>query len=79
MLFRSMVLECKLSQVVEVGLHTMFIGEVLDVKGDERVFDQDGRLDITKVRPLLWAPDGRGYYGVGAYLGEAFDIGRTLE
>ena len=74
-----MVLECKLSQVVEVGLHTMFIGEVLDVKGDERVFDQDGRLDITKVRPLLWAPDGRGYYGVGAYLGEAFDIGRTLE
>ncbi len=73
-----MVLECKLTQIVEVGLHTMFIGEILDVKAEEIVFDENGHLDITKVRPLLWAPDGRGYYGVGKLLGEAFQIGRTL-
>ncbi|MCJ7550809.1 MAG: flavin reductase family protein [Anaerolineae bacterium] len=73
-----MVLECKLTRIVEVGLHTMFIGEVLDVKAEETVFDENGHLDITKVRPLLWAPDGRSYYGVGEALGEAFQIGRTL-
>jgi len=73
-----MVLECKLTRLVEVGLHTMFVGEVLDVKAEETVFDENGHLDITKVQPLLWAPDGRGYYGVGELLGEAFQIGRTL-
>ncbi len=73
-----MILECKLTHIVEVGLHTMFIGEVLDIKAEETVFDQNGHLDITKVQPLLWAPDGRGYYGVGKALGEAFQIGREL-
>ncbi len=73
-----MVLECKLAHIVEVGLHTMFIGEVLDVKGEDTVFDGNGHLDIIKVQPLLWAPDGRGYYGVGEFLGEAFQIGREL-
>jgi flavin reductase (DIM6/NTAB) family NADH-FMN oxidoreductase RutF len=56
----------------------MFVGEVLDVKAEEAVFDENGHLDITKVQPLLWAPDGRGYYAVGELLGEAFQIGRTL-
>ena len=73
-----MVIECQLTRIVEIGLHTMFIGEVLDVKAEETVFDENGHLDITKVQPLLWAPDGRGYYGVGELLGEAFQIGRTL-
>jgi len=73
-----MVLECRLSQVVDIDLHTMFIGEILDVKAEDDVFDEDGRIDIEKVRPLLWAPDGRGYYGIGDCLGEAFSIGRRL-
>jgi len=73
-----MVIECKLTRIVEIGLHTMFIGEVLDVKAEETVFDENGHLDITKVRPLVWAPDGQGYYGVGEFLGEAFQIGHTL-
>jgi flavin reductase (DIM6/NTAB) family NADH-FMN oxidoreductase RutF len=73
-----MVLECKLLQIVDVGLHTLFVGEILDIKAEDTVFDEDGRLDITKVQPLLWAPDGRGYYSVGEYCGEAFQIGRRL-
>jgi len=73
-----MVLECKLAHIVEVGLHTMFVGEILDVKGEDTVFDENGHLDIAKVQPLLWAPDGRGYYGVGEFRGEAFQIGREL-
>jgi len=52
-----MVLECKLTHIVEVGLHTMFIGEVLDIKAEETVFDENGRLDITKVRRTLMEDD----------------------
>jgi flavin reductase (DIM6/NTAB) family NADH-FMN oxidoreductase RutF len=74
-----MALECKLSQIVEIGLHTLFVGEILDVKADADVFDDDGKIDITKVRPLIWAPDGGGYYGVGDYLGQAFTIGNEMK
>jgi flavin reductase (DIM6/NTAB) family NADH-FMN oxidoreductase RutF len=73
-----LTLECKLSQVVEIGLHTLFVGEIMDVKAEADVFDDEGHVDIEKVRPLLWAPDGGGYYGVGEHLGPAFQIGRDL-
>jgi flavin reductase (DIM6/NTAB) family NADH-FMN oxidoreductase RutF len=72
------VLECQLLHTLEVGLHTMFVGEILDVKADAEAFGPDGRIDIEKVRPLIWAPDGRGYYGVGALLGPAFSIGKEV-
>src|SRR4030042_1151866 len=29
-----LVLECKLLQTIEIGLHTQFIGEIIDVKAD---------------------------------------------
>jgi flavin reductase (DIM6/NTAB) family NADH-FMN oxidoreductase RutF len=74
-----MALECSLLHVVEIGLHTLFVGEIMDVKADADVFNDDGKIDITKVRPLLWAPDGGGYYGVGDYLGQAFKIGNEIK
>jgi flavin reductase (DIM6/NTAB) family NADH-FMN oxidoreductase RutF len=74
-----MALECKLLHTLEVGLHTLFVGEILDVKAEEGAFDDEGHIDIEKVRPLIWAPDGRGYYGIGDYLGPAFEIGRSLQ
>jgi len=72
------VIECALTHTVELGLHTLFVGEVRDVKADEDVFDAQGKLDVTKIKPLIWAPDDRGYYGIGEKLGDAFAIGRAL-
>lgn len=72
------VLECRLRHTFELGLHTLFIGEIQDVKANVDVLTDEGHIDIEKVRPLLWDPDGRGYYGVGDFLGPAFDIGREL-
>jgi flavin reductase (DIM6/NTAB) family NADH-FMN oxidoreductase RutF len=72
------VIECALTQTVELGLHTLFVGEVRDVKAEEEVFDAQGHLDVTKIKPLVWAPDGRGYYAIGEKLGDGFAIGRAL-
>src|SRR6185369_13659636 len=47
------VLECRLLHVVEIGLHTQFIGEILDVKADEAVLGTDGLPDIMRIRPLI--------------------------
>ncbi len=68
-------LECRLLHTIEIGLHTQFIGEVLDIKADEDVLDGD-RIDIERVRPFLFAPDNGAYYGLGSRLGKAFSIGK---
>lgn len=73
------VVECKLLHTLEIGLHTLFVGEILDVKGEPAVFDAAGKLDITQVKPLVWAADGGGYYGVGEFLGAAFHIGGAVK
>jgi flavin reductase (DIM6/NTAB) family NADH-FMN oxidoreductase RutF len=70
------VLECKLVQTHEIGIHTQFIGEIVDVKADESVLGPDGLPDILKVKPIIFTPEGRGYYGVGAFLGKAFSVGK---
>ena len=72
-------LECRLLHTIEIGLHTQFIGEIMDIKADEAVLDENGDLDIERVRPILFAPGNRAYYGVGAFLGQAFSVGRRTE
>jgi len=71
------VLECRLFHTVEIGLHTQFIGEILDVKADEAVLEK-GLPDIKKVDPVLFVPEARTYYGVGNYLGKAYSIGKDV-
>jgi flavin reductase (DIM6/NTAB) family NADH-FMN oxidoreductase RutF len=70
-------LECKLIQQIELGLHTQFVGEILDIKADESVLDAKGMLDIEKVKPFFYAPEANAYYSTGKLLGEAFSIGGT--
>ncbi len=73
-----MVLECKVLHVFELGLHTQFVGEIMDVKVDEAVLGSDGHPEIEKVRPIIFSPGDRGYHGVGASLGHAFAIGKEI-
>jgi flavin reductase (DIM6/NTAB) family NADH-FMN oxidoreductase RutF len=72
-----LTVECKIVNVLELGLHTQFVGEVLDVKLDETVSARDKSL-IELVRPLIFAPDGGGYYGVGQHVAAAFSVGKEL-
>ncbi len=73
-----LVLECKLIHTIEIGLHTQFIGEVLDVKADEAVMGKGGLPDMLKVRPILFAPSARKYYGVGKHLGKGYSAGKDM-
>ncbi len=73
-----MVLECRLVHVIELGLHTQFVGEILDVKVEESALGAGDAADIKKVRPLVFTPDTQSYYGVGAFLGKAFSVGESL-
>jgi flavin reductase (DIM6/NTAB) family NADH-FMN oxidoreductase RutF len=74
-----MVLECSLLHTLEIGLHTQFIGEIMDIKADEEALGDNGVPDIEKVKSFLFDPANRRYYGFGRYLGQAFSIGKELK
>ena len=67
-----LILECKLAQIVELGLHAQFVGEVVDVKAEEAVMADGDLVDILKVKPLVFTPDTQAYYGIGGLMGLAF-------
>jgi flavin reductase (DIM6/NTAB) family NADH-FMN oxidoreductase RutF len=74
-----MILECKLLDTIEIGIHTHFIGEIIDVQVDESMLGEDGLPDILKINPILYGPEIQSYYSVGKYLGKAFAIGKDLK
>ncbi|HEY6072037.1 MAG TPA: flavin reductase family protein [Anaerolineales bacterium] len=79
--------ECRLIHTVEIGQHTQFIGEIMDVMTeqsvlsvdlDEFIFGAEGIPDIEKVKPILYVPQMGTYHGIGRNLGRAHAIGKTI-
>ena len=74
-----LILECKMAHNTEIGTHTLFVGEIIDVKTDESVLGENGLPDINKVQPVLFAPEVRTYHGIGKTLGKAFSMGKEIQ
>jgi flavin reductase (DIM6/NTAB) family NADH-FMN oxidoreductase RutF len=72
------IIECSVIKIVPLGLHTLFVGEIKDVKADEAVLGKDGAPDIEKIQPMIFDPANRAYYGIGKYLGDAFSEGKKI-
>ncbi len=74
----SLVLECTLLQTIELGKHTQFVGEILDVKADESILGEGGMPDIEKLKPIIFAPGVQTYHSIGKLLGKAYSMGREV-
>jgi flavin reductase (DIM6/NTAB) family NADH-FMN oxidoreductase RutF len=73
-------LECRLLQQVPLGLHTMFIGEIVGMVADSEILTPKKLPDIEKVRPVIFGSFGNmAYYGIGGKLGPAFAAGNELK
>jgi flavin reductase (DIM6/NTAB) family NADH-FMN oxidoreductase RutF len=73
-----MIFECKVIKVVEIGLHTEFIGEILDVKAHESVLGDNKLPDVAKVKPIALSLANMSYRGVGEHIGQSFSIGKEV-
>jgi flavin reductase (DIM6/NTAB) family NADH-FMN oxidoreductase RutF len=71
-----LVIECRVLHTLEIGLHTQFIGEIVDIKAEESVLGEHGVADILKVKPLVFDAGQGSYYGIGEHIGKAFSIGK---
>jgi flavin reductase (DIM6/NTAB) family NADH-FMN oxidoreductase RutF len=73
-------LECKLIRQINLGSHTMFIGEIVGMIADSEVLNPKQLPDIEKVRPMIWGSFGSmAYYNIGNKLGDSFSVGNELK
>ena len=72
------ILECKVIHTHEIGLHTQFIGEILDVKVENDALNESGLPDINKIAPFIYCAEIQSYYRIGEEAGKAFKIGKDL-
>jgi flavin reductase (DIM6/NTAB) family NADH-FMN oxidoreductase RutF len=72
------VLECQLVHMFELGVHTQFLGEVLDAKVDEDLLGTGASVEIKKVNPLIFFPDTLEYFGVGSFVAKVFSAGKDI-
>ena len=60
-------LECKVTQVVPLGSHDLFLAEVVAVDVDERLLDENGKLCLGKAKLIVYSHGD--YLALGRKLG----------
>lgn len=60
-------LACKVTQVIELGSHHMFLAEISAVHVEQKLINKDGRLDLAKANLVAYAHGE--YFALGEKLG----------
>lgn len=72
-----MTLECKMVSYDEEA--ECMIGEIVNVSVDESILSEDGKIDLTKFRPIAYDPANHAYWTLGEKVGNAFADGNKLK
>jgi len=71
--------ECRLAEVLDLGgSHEVFIGEIVEAYSSEE-FLSDGRLDLDKIKPLVYDGSSMSYWGLGEKLARSFQVGKDYK
>ena len=71
-------MECKLYDTYDTPTHDLFIGEIVQTYADEAVLT-DGKVDITKVKPLLFDMSSIKYWSLGDAVANCWNVGKQLK
>jgi flavin reductase (DIM6/NTAB) family NADH-FMN oxidoreductase RutF len=69
--------ECKLIKVINFPGTDLVIGEVVQVYADQSLVDNE-KVDVEKLKPLLYSFPGGPYHSLGPSVAEAFTVGKTF-
>jgi flavin reductase (DIM6/NTAB) family NADH-FMN oxidoreductase RutF len=73
-----MVLECKVIHTLEIGLHTQFVGEIVDILADEEILNEKGNALMDKAAPFVYGTGTKEYWSLGEAIGQGFSIGKKF-
>ena len=64
--------------MLDYPTHDIFIGELVETYADDAVMSE-GKIDISKIRPLLFDMASMHYWGLGSPLGKCWNVGKSLK
>ncbi|MCJ2166021.1 MULTISPECIES: flavin reductase family protein [unclassified Pseudodesulfovibrio] len=73
-----LIIECELSQTLDLNVHILLIGKIVDVKCDEDKLVDGKHPDPEKILPMIFSPGTRAYHTIGKFVGKGFDIGKKF-
>lgn len=72
-----LALECKLISYDEESCR--LVGEIVNVCADEKILDNNGKVDLEKFSPITYDPVNHTYRVLGEVVGKAFCDGKELK
>ena len=72
-----MAVECTLISYDPETCH--LVGKIINVCADERILDDEGRIDPARLRPVTFDPVNNAYIVLGEKVGNAFHDGAVLK
>lgn len=73
-----LAMECRLYTVVDTPVYDIFVGEVVATFADAAVLT-DGKVDLAKVKPLLFDMASRKYWSLGPAIADCWRVGKQLK
>lgn len=61
-------LECKVTEIIKIGTHDMFLADIVAVDVDEKLLDKNGKLDLARANLAAFAHGE--YYELGKKIGK---------
>jgi flavin reductase (DIM6/NTAB) family NADH-FMN oxidoreductase RutF len=71
-------MECRLYDTYELKTHDVFIGEIVATYVDEAILS-DGKVDLSKVKPLLFDMASKKYWSLGSVVGSCWSVGKQYK
>lgn len=70
-----LTLECTVTQMQEQPYGLRVLGKIVNVLADEKVLDENGKIDAAKLQAFVFDQMQNGYYAIGQKIGQAWHSG----
>ena len=72
------VMECELLEFLHTDHVDGIVGKIVNVKAEESVLSEKGKVDPVKLHALMFDQFQNGYYATGTKVGKAWNAGATI-
>ena len=72
------VMECELLEFLKTDHVSGIVGRIVNVKAEEAVLSENGKVDPAKLHALMFDQFQSGYYVTGSKVGQAWNAGAAL-
>ena len=73
-----LTMECELFEIIDTDSIFGVVGKIINVSVNEEILSDNGKIDVNRMKALIFDQFQHGYYTVGEKVGQAFSAGRQL-